>query len=46
MISSAGFFNENSMIVAWRFRIQDFKRKKGFKKESMKTQFQKNITDS
>ena len=32
MISSAGFFNENSMIVAWRFRIQDFKRKKGFKK--------------
>ena len=41
-IFSAGFFKENSLIVAWRFRIQDSR----FKKESMKMPFQKNNTDS
>ena len=40
-IFSTGFFNESSLIVAWRFRIQDSR----FKKESMKMSFQNNLTD-
>ena len=41
-ISSTGFFHKISLVVAWRFRIQDLR----IKKKSMKMQFQKNITDS
>ena len=40
-IPFAGFFHENSLIVAWRFRIQDSR----FKKKSMKLLFKQNITD-
>ena len=39
-ISFMRFFNGNSLIVAWRFRIQDSR----FKKKSMKMHFKKKST--